>query len=127
MDIDILLDAIFDEYRKKYIRDGENEAIIENKLKQVRDQVEDSIREATSNFYGMPINDRTRSELREAINNNIRQYLDTDIRIESIEDRESEMTINMTYRPLTFSNVVLEGNVIASSINPLDTIISNTL
>ena len=128
MDVDLILEAIFGEYRTKAIKEGKERIEVEKHLVCIRDQVEQSIKDATDDFIGRPNNDATRSALRDVINRSLNQFLDTDIKIDSIAYNDTAIDINMSYKPKDpASGIVMQGGVVAMSINPVYEIISRSL
>ena len=125
MDVDLILEAIFEEYKAKSIKAGRERRVVEQQLELVREQVEASVKDATDDFIGRPNNDATRVALRSIINQNLNQFLDTDITIDSIDQDGDKIDINMTYRPKdSASGVSVQGGITALSGNPAQGIIA---
>jgi hypothetical protein len=128
MDVDLILEAIFGEYKTKAIKAGKDRKVVEDHLELVREQVEASLRDATDDFIGRPINDATRAAMRDVINQQLNQFLDTEITLDSITDDRDSINIEMTYRPRdSSSGVLVQGSVTATSVNPAHDIISHSL
>lgn len=125
MDVDLILEGIFEEYKVKAIWEGQQRKVVEERLEVVREEMEQVIKDATDDFIGRPNNDVTRVALRDIINQHLNQFLDTDIKIESIDQDREKIEVNLSYRPkIDVSGISVRGGVTALSGNPAQDIIS---
>ena len=128
MDIDLILESIFNEYKVKAIAQGKERKVVEEHLELVREQVELKIKETTDEFIGHPANESTALNMRLAIIQELNQFLDTEITVDSIELNRDRIDVNMTYRPkVSTSGIVVQGSVTTLAVNPVPNIISQTL
>lgn len=130
MDVDLILDTIFEEYKAKAIKSEHERHEVEERLQSVQEQVESSIRDSMEDLIGRPNNEATLSAMRDIVNQQLNRFLDTDINLDTIEVRDSEVTVNMTYKPkivLSSGVVQRQGSVVASAMNPAEDIITHSL
>lgn len=119
MDIDLILEGIFEEYKTKAIREGRSRKLVEERLQVVREQMEATIKDATDDFIGRPNNDATRVALRQILNQELNKFLDTEITIDSIQADREMIEVNMTYRPKTsLETIEVTTAITALSGNP---------
>jgi hypothetical protein len=128
MDIDTLLENLFEEYKTKAILEGKNRKLVEEKLELVREEAESRMRETLEEFVGRPNNITTLVELRNAVNQDLNQFLDTDIVIDSIEQDINHIDINMTYTPkkcsYTSEKISVHSGVTILTDDPVQELIS---
>ncbi len=130
MDVDLILDTIFEEYKAKAIKSEHERHKVEERLQLVQEQVESSIRDSMEDLIGRPNNEATLRAMRDIVNQQLNKFLDTDINLDTIEVRDSEVTVNMTYKPkivLSSGVVQRQGSVVASAMNPAEDIITHSL
>ena len=130
MDVDLILDTIFEEYKAKAIKSEHERKIVEERLEAVQEQVEAAIRDSMEDFIGRPNNESTVRAMRNIVNQHLNKFLDTDINLDAIEVRDSEVTVNMTYKPkmiLSSGIIQRQGSVVASAMNPAEDIITHSL
>lgn len=112
MDVDLILDTIFETYKAKAIQEGQHRKVVEARLDEVRNKMEERIKQVTDDFIGRPNNDRVVEELRHVINQNLNQFLDTDIEIESISQNVDSIDVELNYRPkIDVSGISTHGGV----------------
>lgn len=127
MDVETLLDSIFEDYKDKAILKGRETVEVEKRLNIIRGEVEEKIRLATDDFVGRPANDSTAANMRLAIIRELNKFLDTDITVDSIQLESDTVSIGMSYRPKYLSEVVVHGSVTAIGADPVQHIISHSL
>jgi ribosome-associated toxin RatA of RatAB toxin-antitoxin module len=112
MDVDLILDTIFETYKLKAIQEGQQRKIVEARLDSVRVEMEEKLKEITDDFIGRPNNNRTVEELRHIINQNLNQFLDTEVEIESISQDADSINIDLNYRQkINVSGISIHGGV----------------
>jgi hypothetical protein len=125
MDIETLLNIIFEEYKTKAIKEEKELKKVEARLKVVKDEMEMIVKSKTDDFIGQPNNEMTRLLLLDTINQNLNQFLDTDIRVESIEQDVEHINVNLSYRPKdTVSKIIMCDKITTFSDNPTQDIMS---
>lgn len=127
MDIDLILESIFETYKAKCIEAGRNEIVVEKHLDEVRDEVEARVRDSLDRFIGSPVNAQTLYTVRSVLNQHLNQFLDTDVKIDDVTSDGSTITVNMSYRPKYPMNILKLGSVSASAGNPAQDVISHSL
>lgn len=125
MDIETLSNIIFEEYKTKAIKEEKELKKVEARLKVVKDEMEMIVKSKTDDFIGQPNNEMTRLLLLDTINQNLNQFLDTDIRVESIEQDVEHINVNLSYRPKdTVSKIIMCDKITTFSDNPTQDIMS---
>lgn len=123
MDVDLILEAIFEEYKANAIMEGQQRKVVEARLDVVRTKMEEKLKEVTDDFIGRPNNERTGAELRSSINQYLNQFLDTDIEIESINQNAESIDVELNYRPkINVSGISMRSGVTTLSGNAQDII-----
>lgn len=128
MDIDTILENLFEDYKTKAILEGQTRKIVEDRLETVREEAETRMRETLEDFIGRPNNIETLVELRNAVNQDLNRFLDTDIVIDSIEQDINHIDINMTYTPKICNykseKISVHGGVTVLTDDPVQDLIS---
>ncbi|HLD91500.1 MAG TPA: hypothetical protein VI911_10930 [Patescibacteria group bacterium] len=99
MDIDLILESIFGEYKRQSIALGRDRAKVEERLENIRKEFEGNIRSSLDDFVGMPNNETTIELIRRNLNDNINQFLDTNITLDDIQMDRDTITIQMGIAP----------------------------